>query len=181
MARYHTTDRLQTLRIVLLGHHARVSVLQTIAGNTRASLTTNDDCIAVDCAIGRSTLHFLTQVPERDILEARATVDSADFFVVVIDVFQYEPAIYESCAQLLEKNPSSEIILLFVNTRTLRLDKRHAVELLELIELDVREYLDNYGLDGDAPPWFYDSADVIADDRRPMGTSVMSVVDHIAK
>jgi hypothetical protein len=157
----------QVTRVVLLGHDARESVLRAIA----------DDHDASEFSSGGSTLYFATPAADAD--GSKSLLETADVAIIVIDAGEYKPSTFESCAELLAQKPSVEIVLLFANTGDLLLDKPDAVALLELSELDVREYLNTHGLDGDNVAWFYDSQNVIPDDRPPMGTNLTSVVNHI--
>ena len=169
----------RTIRVVLLGDEARMTVLEAIAADHRTNTSSNNAHVAMECSMGNSTLLFSTPIAESN--DAGSLLDNADCAIIVIDVAQYNPELFESCAKLLSKNSSRKIILLFANTGVLRVDKPNAIELLELAELDCREFLNHHGLDGDNAAWFYDSQNVIPADRPPMGTTLMSLVKHIAK
>lgn len=171
----------ETTQILLVGHDARKDVLRTIGEVCQSSAATSGDLTTLGYSADGVTYHFSAPSSDSHSQAARAALSTADIVVLVIDAGAYDPGLFDACAAMLSEQPPSEIILLFANTARIRLDKPHAVELLELCELDVREFLSKHGLDGDNARWFYDSPNVIPEDHPPIGTSVKAVVDHITK
>lgn len=177
----------ETTRILLVGHDARKYVLRTIGKVCQSSAATSGDLTTLGYSADGVTYHFSALSSDSNSQAARAALSTADIVVLVIDVIDqgaydapFAP-LFDACAAMLSEQPPSEIILLFANTARIFLDKPDAVELLELLELDVLKFLCKHGLDGDNACRFYDSPNVIPEDHPPTGTSVKAVVDYITK
>ena len=142
-----------SITVALLGNPSRVDLLESIASTLGVECKTLDELVSADVHQGERTFRFRATRDETTVAQARLAWE-ADLVLLAVDASDGPLQVHREHAILARQMAVPDVAVALTNSQLV-----DDSELIELVQLEVRQLLNNYELPGDDVLYVFDHAE----------------------
>lgn len=164
-----------TLRVALLGDQTRNKMLGAIGAAVNAKVESSENVQSIQFLSGNKNIQIDTATDENLVHHAKIA-SQADIVLLADNAADGPMPIHREHVILIRQMNVPQAMMLFTNC-----DLVEDPELLELLELEMRELFNNYGLSGDAAQCVFDQENAKTSSKSKTRKGPEEIVDLITK